>query len=258
MTKTPVLYKLLHINTADLIIPRDTCQRRLRVGRAKRICLEFNEHIANEPKVSCRNGKYYVFDGQHTIYARILLNGGKDLMILCKVYYGLSEQEEAFLFAMQHGISAPVPTGNKIRSLVFSGQHEAVAFKDAHEELGIALDYDHEKGAMRLGCIKAALKAYRSVGKELYQEAIKILVDAWGDDPDALRRENVVALTRFVELYRNDYNRHRLVAKLRTIDPLTIRREGERSGNDYAGDKKYLYQVFSLYNGNSEDLTLKF
>ena len=111
---------------------------------------------------------------------------------------------------------------------------------------------------MRIGCIKAALKAYQSFGKERYQEALKILIEAWGDDPDALRRENVVAMTRFVDLYRKDYNRHRLTTKLRSIDPLTIRREGERSGTDFAGDKKYLYQVFRLYNGNGYDLKLKF
>ena len=50
MTKT--FYKLMLINSADLIIPRDTCQRKLKIERAKRICLEFNEYIANEPKVS--------------------------------------------------------------------------------------------------------------------------------------------------------------------------------------------------------------
>lgn len=43
-------------------------------------------YTANEPKVSFRNGRYYVTDGQHTIEARILRNGGKDLPILCKVY----------------------------------------------------------------------------------------------------------------------------------------------------------------------------
>ena len=37
MTKT--FYKLMLINSADLIIPRDTCQRNLKIGRAKRIAL---------------------------------------------------------------------------------------------------------------------------------------------------------------------------------------------------------------------------
>ena len=30
-------------------------------------------------KGSCRDGRYYVFDGQHTIAARKLLNGGRKI-----------------------------------------------------------------------------------------------------------------------------------------------------------------------------------
>lgn len=44
------------------------------------------------------------------------------------------------------------------------------------------------------------------------------------------------------------------------MDPLTIWREGDRSGTDFAGDKKYLYQVFRIYNDAGDDgaLELKF
>ena len=62
--------------------------------RVRRIAAEFDERIANEPKVSDRGGRYYVFDGQHTIAARKFLNGGKDLPIRRKVFYGLTESDE--------------------------------------------------------------------------------------------------------------------------------------------------------------------
>ena len=84
---------------AQLKIPRTTYQRELNEDRVRRIAAEFDERIANEPKVSCRDGRYYVFDGQHTIAARKLLNGGRDLPIRCKVFYGLTESDEALLFA---------------------------------------------------------------------------------------------------------------------------------------------------------------
>ena len=63
--------------------------------RVELIAKDFNEYTANEPKVSFRNGRYYVTDGQHTIEARILRNGGKDPPILCKIYTGLTMQQEA-------------------------------------------------------------------------------------------------------------------------------------------------------------------
>ena len=89
---------------------------------------------------------------------------------------------------------------------------------------------------------------------------MKILIEAWGNDPDALRRENVVAMTRFVDLYRKELDRYRLISCLRHTDPLTIWREGDRCGTDFAGDKKYLYQVFRIYNDADDNgaLELKF
>ena len=60
-------YREMTINSSQLIIPRETYQRELNPERVRKIVKEFDERVANEPKVSCRNGKYYVFDGQHTL-----------------------------------------------------------------------------------------------------------------------------------------------------------------------------------------------
>ena len=49
------------------------------------MCIRDSEYIVNEPKVSFRNGRYYVMDGQHTIEGCILLNGGEDRPI-CLLY----------------------------------------------------------------------------------------------------------------------------------------------------------------------------
>ncbi len=84
-------YQMMVIHSSKLIYPREVYQRRVHRSQVELIAADFNEYIANEPKVSFRNGRYYVVDGQHTIEGRILRNGGKDLPILCKVY---EEQEE--------------------------------------------------------------------------------------------------------------------------------------------------------------------
>ena len=101
------------LGSEALIIPRTTYQRTLNEDRVRRIAAEFDERIANEPKVSCRDGRYYVFDGQHTIAARKLRGGGRDLPIRCKVFYGLTESDEALLFAQQTGASASLTAGAK-------------------------------------------------------------------------------------------------------------------------------------------------
>ena len=82
MDSIKTLYKLMEVSSRDLEIP-DAYQRKLNTERVAKIVAGFNERIANEPKVSFRDGHYYVFDGQHTIVARKHMNGNNDLPILC-------------------------------------------------------------------------------------------------------------------------------------------------------------------------------
>ena len=66
-------YQMLVLHSKMLIYPRELYQRGVQRKRVEMIAADFNEYVANEPKVSFRNGKYYVVDGQHTIEGRILL-----------------------------------------------------------------------------------------------------------------------------------------------------------------------------------------
>ena len=76
-------YEMRTIDTSVLIIPRDTYQRPLQSDEVKEIIAEYNPYLRNEPKVSFRDGKYYVFDGQHTLVALLEMNNGKHFPILC-------------------------------------------------------------------------------------------------------------------------------------------------------------------------------
>ena len=134
-------YEEKMVSSALLEIPRNTYQRSLNPDRVKRISHAFDERIANEPKVSLRDGRYVVFDGQHVIAARVDHNSGEELPIRCKVYSDLTDKEEASLFANQSGFGVPPSIGMKLRALVFAGDPEAVSFLKANEEIGLRIDY---------------------------------------------------------------------------------------------------------------------
>ncbi len=260
MNKTKLPYEVLGINTADMIVPRYSYQRDLDPPRVQAIVKHFDERIANRPKVSCRDGSYYVVDGQHTIEARKILNGNKDLVIACRVFYGLTEEEEALLFAMQFGFSDMLKSGVKLRALIYGKDPQAVAFLQATNSVGIDIDFDHLLGKDRIGCVSCAYNAFLRVGKDVYTEALGILKAAWDGEPHSLRGENVRALIEFVNLYQGEYDPERLIMKLKEVDPLTIFRKGEDMGNEMTGHKRYLYQVYTIYNGNDPEyaLPLKF
>ena len=253
-------YKEMYIRSNELEIPRRAYQRSLNVARVRQIAKHFDERIANEPKVSLRNGHYYVFDGQHTIAARVERNGGKPLAILCKVYLGLSESDEATLFAEQNGFSADLTAGVKLRALIYAGDPLACSFQKATEGTGITLDFSQQGGTKRLACIATAFNEFRKIGPEKYKEALTILLEAWDGAFDSLRAESVSAMCEFVDLYEGEYDRKRLIRRFRGYDPINIFRKGRAMGDNMPGYKKYLYQVWAMYNGTSvkSALPLKF
>ena len=57
------LYVLKKINSENLKVLGEDYQRDINENRVAKIIANFNETVANEPKVSFRDGKYYVFDG---------------------------------------------------------------------------------------------------------------------------------------------------------------------------------------------------
>ena len=254
------IYKELTLNSRNLIVPREAYQRELNLARVRKIAAEFDEHIANEPKVSCRNGHYYVFDGQHTIEARKQRNRGQDLPIRCKVYYGLTESDVAMLFAQQTGFSSILTAGARIRALIYAGDPKAIDFQKTTEGIGFQLDYGQSRANKRLACIGTAYEEFEKIGKEKYREALSILMEAWNGDPDSLRAETVQGMTRFIDCYYGEYDRKRLVRRLRTFPAIKIYRDGSALTTSFPGYKKYVYQVLTMYNGASVKtaLPLKF
>ena len=247
MSSIKTLYKLMEINSRDLEIP-DEYQRRLNTERVAKIAAGFNERIANEPKVSFRDGHYYVFDGQHTISARKHLNGDNELPILCKVYYGMTEAEEARLFAMQTGYSAALTPSAKLRANLHGEEKASSEFYEATEEAGFHIGFERGGGVGRIICSNTAFAEFKRVGAEIYKEALTILLEAWGGDPESLRAEVLQGFIHFVELYHDEYDRNRLIYSLRSYEPNFIYVAG-KAEKELRGVKRYINIFYRIYNG---------
>ena len=201
-------YQMVVIHSSKLIYPRELYQRGIQRKRVELIAKDFNEYTANEPKVSFRNGRYYVTDGQHTIEARILRNGGKDLPILCKIYTGLTMQQEALFFAEQNGHAAPLTAGIKLRAKVVGEDAPSVAFLAATNRVGLDFNYDSlQLSAYRISCVGTALKLYNQMGEKIYCEALRLIVAAWEGKPDSFRATDMRAMMHYVELNNGEISK---------------------------------------------------
>lgn len=254
-------YQMVVIHSSKLIYPRELYQRGIQRKRVELIARDFNEYTANEPKISFRNGRYYVTDGQHTIEARILRNGGKDLPILCKVYTGLTMQQEALFFAEQNGHAAPLTAGIKLRAKVVGGDAISKAFLAATNRVGLSLNYDSQQLTdYRIGCVGTAFRLYKQMGEPLYCETMRLIVAAWEGKPDSFRASVLKGMMHFVELYHGEFSEERLLRALRSIHPVDIYRIGQDDPAKLRGWKKYVFPIYTAYNGKcrKDALPMKF
>ena len=242
---THLVYNLERINTAKINTTR--YQRTLDKKKVDRIVANFDERVANEPKVSVRNGKYYVFDGQHTIAARKKLNGGRDLEVLCKVFYDLSEKEEAMLFATQTGHSSKPTSGVTLKAKIIGNDPETIAFIKATEVVGLKPSYSDSKGKYQLRCINTAKNLFHKYGEKQYVEALRCVVEAWEGDPISLRSEILITMCAFVNIYEDHYDRKKLSQKLQYVSPENIIRI-YKGVNGEGGKKKSMQFVLDVYN----------
>ena len=70
----------------------------------------------------------YILDGQNTVEARRTCNGGKDVTIRCKVFYGLTKEDEATLFAIQTGNATCLTAGERLRANLVAENPDALYF----------------------------------------------------------------------------------------------------------------------------------
>ena len=245
--------EMRYIDSA-LLTPCAEYQRVLRTRKVEEISATFSEYVANEPRVSYRDGRYHVFDGQNTIEARIACNGGYDLPILCKVFHGLSKKDEALLFAVQTGISTDLTAGERLRADIVAEDEDACAFVAATEATGATFALDGIRAEWKIYCIRSAYYIYKNYGSDIYQEALKIIVEAWWGDSDSFLSGILHGVTRFVAMYRDEYSRERLIARLSSVHPKTITKNARKDTGNTAD--RHMKQILEIYNGSSRSLSL--
>ena len=172
------------VNSA-LLIPCIEYQRMLRMEKVSQIAENFSEYIANEPKVSYRDGRFYVFDGQNTVEARRTCNGGKDVTIRCRVFYGLTKEDEATLFAIQTGNATCLTAGERLRANLVAENPDALYFVGITSNAGVEFAYDGIRAPWKIYCIETAYELYKQYGCERYVEMLHIINEAWKGNVDS-------------------------------------------------------------------------
>ena len=177
-------------------------QRNLNTSRVAEIVKHFDPRLVNPVKVSDRDGTYNVFDGAHTRAALREIYGKDSFPVFCKIYHDLTLEEEARLFALQQGFSAPVSTNDRIRALAVAKDPEIMDFLSATRQV-FRISPRLKSGAdNRVAANSAALESYRTLGAALYADMLLLLKMTWGGARWSLSANMIRGMTIFYSTYK--------------------------------------------------------
>ena len=235
------------VNSA-LLFPCLEYQRLLRTEKVASIAENFSEYIANDPKVSFRDGKFYVFDGAHTLSALKRIHGEEAFMVDCKVYYGLSYEDEAYLFALQSGESKDVAFNTRLRALMISGSQEATDFRAHTAQAGFQLaDGAGSATKNTIAAIAKAYRLYKEYGPEQYVQILQLIADTWNGAAWSVTGYLLGGVAVFLREYGEEYSRPRFIKRLRSATYETLRDEARRQQRG-SSDVAHALAVTKLYN----------
>ena len=235
------------LNTRFIL--KDTYQRPLDEALVRKIVAHWNSNLMNLPKVSHRDGKYYVFDGQHTIEALKLKNNGKDLDIVCRIYSGMTYEDEARLFAAQNGISKNVTTMQKLRALYEAKDPDVVRVTDIVIEYGYADPIKNNSSNCPNGfrTLPSALKIYEKCGEGRLRQVLKVITGAWGNDKDGCRSGILNGINIVLSLYMGEFKEADLINSLKRVSPVKLFADA-KADTAHSGANRFAYQIVRLYN----------
>jgi len=224
-------------------------QRRLRPTVVNNIVKDFNGDTFNEPKVSNRDGKYWVFDGQHTLAAWRKMNGNEDKPIYCKVFKGMTWLDECKRFIVQDGFGGDPNVNEKLNAAYEAREPEVLGMVKGAELVGFKVSFKNNRSSNTICAVSALYKAFNNLGADTYIDMLTAIRDAWNFDPDSMCAQIINAMAMFYKTYGGNFKRLDLVNSLKRITPMQIIRDGRtlRMKNGFAREIVKCYNTKRRY-----------
>lgn len=141
---------------------------------------DFDPELLGHPVLSERGSHFYILDGQHRImgFRAWIGDGWREQQILCRVYVGLSEEDEADLFLKLNDVKA-ISAFDKFRVGVNAQRDVETDIDRIVRALGLKVSKQKTEGGV--GAVGTLRKVYSRGGPAVLSRTLRILRDAYGD-----------------------------------------------------------------------------
>lgn len=238
-------FEYRYLRPSQLVIDK-TYQRDLTVSRVDKIAGDFDGDLFNEPKVSFRDGKYYVFDGQHTV--RAWEKKFEDKPIYCKVFKGMTWMDEQKVFLAQTGYSSPLTTNDKFKALYNGGDRDIVNMVRGAEQVGFIVQFGRsDKSASKhIKAVKSLYNAMMTLGFNAYVDMLTVIHDAWPGIDERVNQNIIKGMSEFYKAFYGSFTQSDLIKALSRVRPIDIIREGRATSLKHG----HAREIVKAYNRN--------
>lgn len=225
-------------------------QRAVDLKHVDRLIQNWDERLLDPVIVSFRDGKYYVVDGQHRVTALRKMNRARNVMVPCKVYIGLTyEQEAALCYKLDHA-KRRLSLAQSVNALLESGTDaEALEIKRLVEANGFQWALDGKTGAENeIAASRAIINAYRLLGGAAFDRMLRLMRETWHGAPTSLKASMLSGVARFLKAYETEIKDRTFISHLSIVEPEEIIRLGKLDFSTSSAPLRYARVLWKKYN----------
>lgn len=201
--------------------------------------------------VSLRDGKFNVLDGRHRITSMKKMAGGQEVIVPCRIFTGLSYEDEAELYALldksRRRLSMREPTNAEIES---GANAELIEIRRLAEENGFTWTMGEPTGAPdEIGAVRALISAYRLLGGAAFSRMLYLLAGTWHGSPRSLKAGMISGMALFLKTYETEVNDRAFIQRLSETEPDEIIRQSNVDFSTNRTALRFARVIRDKYNG---------
>ena len=211
---------------------------------------EWDPRLLTPLVVSYRDGRYNLVDGQHRVCAMRKKNGGNDGTALCRVYHGLTYEQEAELYYKLDRAKGHLRLAHATKALVESGADaEIIEIKRLLENAGFVWALDKPTGeAFEVEATHAVINAYRLLGGAAFSRMLELTARTWHGAPSSVKASFLSGMALFLKTYETELDDDVFIKRLSAIDPEEILRRGKADFSTNKAALRFARVILGKYN----------
>lgn len=204
-------------------------QRPVVASEVNHLVKKWDNSLLDPLTVSFRDGHFYVVDGQHRVSALRKINNDEDVLVLCRIYTGLTYEQEAELCVKLDRAKKRMSLAQSTHAMLESGSDPRLKqIKRLLNFEGFVWALGKKKGGdYEVTITQAVIRAYDLLGTEAFRHMMWLFENTWHGDPSSLCSAMFAGMALFVKTYEIEVNDYTFVQRLSTVAPEEIVRRSK-------------------------------